>query len=52
VAALGVGLLEIVNDTPDDPPPAGQVFHTVTEAVPAVVRSLAGIVAVNCVELT
>jgi hypothetical protein len=51
VAIAGAGLL-IVNVVPDDVPPPGVGFITVTLAVPAVRRSVAGMVAVNCVALT
>ena len=46
----GEGLL-IVKVNPFDVPPPGAGFVTVTVALPAVVRSPAGIVAVNCVAL-
>jgi hypothetical protein len=41
-----------VNVWPFDIPPPGEGLRTVMLKVPAVVRSLAGIDAVNCVELT
>ena len=51
-ATEGVGLAVIVNDTPLMVPPPGVGLKTVTIAVPAVLRSLLRIAALNCVELT
>jgi hypothetical protein len=47
----GVGLLVTANDKLVDTPPPGAGFTTVTAGVPTPVRSLARMVAVNCVEL-
>jgi len=46
------GGLLIVKVSPPDVPPPGDGFTTVTEAVPAVVMSLAKMAAVTCVALT
>ena len=51
-ATDGVGLAVIVKETPPVVPPPGVDVKTVTVAIPAVVRSLVRIAAVNCVELT
>src|SRR3989449_9165664 len=52
VAAPGGTLLLMVNVSAPEVPPPGVGENTVTDAVPAVATSLAGIAACNCVPLT